>query len=53
MEDGQCKLQRIVVMMPQQQVYVDDLLTTPQPRISICGLYALNDPPPDATYLPW
>ena len=50
---GKCKIDRIVVVMPQQQVYVDELLTTPQPEIAIWGLSALSTPLPDVNYLAW
>lgn len=51
--DGSCKIDRLVVTMPEQQVYVDDLMTTPKPEIAIRGLSAMDTPPPDVNYLPW
>ncbi len=50
---GSGKVNRLVVTMPEQQVYVDELLTTPQPQIAVWGLFALNHPPPSVNYLPW
>ncbi len=50
---GSCKITRLVVTMPEQQVYIDELITTPKPQIAISGLYALDGPPPSVSYLPW
>ncbi len=50
---GSCKVNRLVVTMPEQQVYVDELLTTAKPEIAIWGLFAINDPQPSVNYLPW
>ena len=50
---GSCKVNRLVVTMPEQQVYVDELLTTAKPEIAIWGLFAMNDPQPSVNYLPW
>jgi len=50
---GRCTVDRILVVMPQRQVYVDELLTTPKPEIAIWGLSAMNTRPPDVNYLPW
>lgn len=50
---GSCKLRRIVVTMPEQQVYVDDLLTTKKPQIAIWGLYSIQGKVPAVNYLPW
>ncbi len=50
---GGWKIDRLVVTMSEQQVYVDDLVTTPRPTIAICGLSALQTSVPDITYQPW
>ena len=50
---GSCKVNRIVVTMPEQQVYVDELLTTSKPHVAVWGLYAICEPPPSVNYLPW
>jgi len=52
-QTGSCRLYRIVVTMPEQQVYGDELRTTPQPSISLWGLYSLKTKPPAVNYLPW
>jgi hypothetical protein len=51
--DGLCVVDRIVITMPEQQVYVDELLTTPEPQIAVWGLCAMAGRPPDVNYLPW
>ena len=48
-----CKLYRIVITVPEQQVYVDELLTTAKPEIAIWGLYTIGTKPPPVSYLPW
>ena len=50
---GRCRLHRLVVTMPGQQVYVDDLITTSKPQIAIGGIYAIDSKPPGVNYLPW
>ena len=50
---GSWKLDRIVVTMPEQQVYVDELRTTPKPQVSIWGLRAIRGKLPAVNYLPW
>jgi hypothetical protein len=50
---GQWVIDRIVVTMPEQQVYVDDLLTTQKPQIAIAGVQAIKDTLPAITYQPW
>jgi len=52
-QDGGFRIDRIVVTMPEQQVYVDDLVTTPRPEIAIGGIYAATETPPPVNYLPW
>jgi len=51
--DGSFKIDRIMIEMPEQQVYVDDLVTTPEPEILISGVYALATKPPAINYLAW
>jgi hypothetical protein len=50
---GTSKINRLVVTMPAQQVYVDDLVTTRKPRIAVWGVHALTTKPPAVNYLPW
>lgn len=50
---GSWTIDRIVVTMPERQVYVDELITTPRPQIALSGIVALNDPLPAYTYQPW
>lgn len=50
---GQWFLDRIVLSMPEQQVYVDELRTTAQPQLSIGSVYAIKDTIPAFNYLPW
>lgn len=52
-QGGRCKVDRIVIVMPEQQVYVDELLTTPRQEIAIWGLSAMDARCPDVNYLPW
>jgi len=52
-QEGSFKISRIVVTMPEQQVYVDDLVTTTRPEIAISGIYATAETPPPVNYLPW
>jgi hypothetical protein len=49
--DGTSRVNRLAVMMPEQQVYVDDLVRTAQPQIA--GLHAMDTRPPSVNYLPW
>jgi hypothetical protein len=51
--NGACKMLRIVVAMPEKQVYIDDLVSTPKPEILLSGLYALSGTPAPVTYQPW
>ena len=51
--EGSFKINRILIEMPEQQVYVDDLVTTPEPEILISGIYALATKPPAINYLAW
>jgi len=39
--------------MPEKQVYVDELMTTPKPEGAIWGLSAMDTLLPDVNYLPW
>ena len=50
---GGCRANRLVVTMPVQQVYVDDLVMTPAPEIAVWGLHAVAVKPAAANYLPW
>ena len=52
-QEGQCRMERIVVTMPEQQVYVDDLCATPEPEIVLFGLSAVTEKPKPITYQPW
>ena len=52
-QSGQWSVNRIVVTMPEQQVYVDDLLTTKKPQIAVWGVYGINDVLPPISYQPW
>ena len=52
-QSGRCKVDRILIIMPEQQVYVDDLVTTKKPEVSIWGLCATDTKPPAVNYLPW
>lgn len=51
--NGSCVIDRLVVTMPQQQVYVKDLLTTVDPEIAVWGITAIIGKNPTYTYLPW
>ena len=51
--DGSCVINRIVVTMPVQQVYLRDLLTTQPPEIAIFGITAVSQTHRPYTYLPW
>ena len=53
LQTGQWSVNRIVVTMPEQQVYVDDLLTTKKPQISVWGVCAMKDVMPAISYQPW
>jgi hypothetical protein len=53
LQSGSCRLDRIVVTMPERQVYVDQLRTTAKPQISIWGLRAIRGQLPAVSYLPW
>ena len=50
---GASIITRLVVTVPVSQVYVDELVTTPHPRIAIWGLHASDAKPPAPNYLPW
>ncbi|MHB9109037.1 MAG: hypothetical protein ACYDCO_18445 [Armatimonadota bacterium] len=52
-QSGQWSINRIVVTMPEQQVYVDDLLTTKKPQIAVWGVHAVKDVLPAISYQPW
>ncbi|MHB0936889.1 MAG: hypothetical protein ACYDCO_19115 [Armatimonadota bacterium] len=52
-KNGACKLVRIVVVMPEQQVYIDNLVSTPKPEILLSGLYAIGGKPAAVNYQPW
>lgn len=52
-QSGQWAINRIVVTMPEQQVYVDDLLTTRKLKIAIWGVHAIKDVLPPISYQPW
>jgi len=52
-KNGECKLVRIVVAMPEKQVYIDNLVSTPKPEILLSGLYAMNGKPAAVNYQPW
>jgi len=51
--NGSCVINRIVVTMPQQQVYVKDLRTTANPSVAIAGITAFKEKIPPYNYLPW
>lgn len=51
--NGACKLVRILVAMPEKQVYIDNLLSTPKPEILLSGLYTMNGKPAAVNYQPW
>jgi hypothetical protein len=50
---GSWKLDRLVVTMPERQVYVDELRKTEKPQLSLWGLHAIRGPLPIVNYLPW
>ena len=52
-QSGEWSINRIVVTMPEQQVYVDDLLTTKKPQIAVWGAHAMKDVLPAISYQPW
>ena len=50
---GSCVINRLVVTMPPQQVYVRDLLSTVDPEIAVSGITAILGKNPTYNYLPW
>jgi hypothetical protein len=50
---GSCVINRLVVTMPPKQVYVEDLLTTPDPKIAISNITAIPGKFRPYNYLPW
>jgi hypothetical protein len=52
-QSGEWSVNRIVVTMPEQQVYVDDLLTTQKPQIAMWGVHAMKEELPAINYQPW
>ena len=51
--DGGYKLVGLVVTMPEQQVYVDELVTTVQPWVALSGVYVSERKDAPISYLPW
>ena len=51
--DGGWTFTGVTVTMPEQQVYVDDLVSTPRPWVALAGLYSSDEKGPPINYLPW
>jgi len=51
--EGNYKLTGFIVTMPEQQVYVDELVSTPEPWIALSGLYGSDEKDLPVNYLPW
>jgi len=51
--DGGWTLAGVTVTMPEQQIYVDDLVSTPRLWVALAGLYASDEKGPPIDYLPW
>ena len=51
--NGCWRVDRLVVIMPEQQVYVKDLMTTADPEIAVARLTAVPRQNRPYTYLPW
>ena len=51
--DGGYRLIGLVVTMPEQQVYVDGLVTTPRPWIALSGVYVSEQKDSPISHLPW
>jgi hypothetical protein len=51
--DGGHRVAGLQIAMPEQQVYVDELMTTRSPWLAVSGIYVSNQKDLPINYLPW